>query len=460
MNEDHRDTIRDMHRESGSAPAYSAHSSDDLDSLKLYYRQLTDSEPFTADEEREIWSRVDQTNDEVRKILYPFGFVLLEHIRLIRNASIAAFSEAFPASSFPEIFSERDMSAMQVRLRPWADRIEVHYNELAQAFRDKKKRKLKTLQSAAVPLLNEHPVSREKLLEWYGVAAVYRKSYADDSGDLFVETESTLTEKLFMDVDSFHKQMSLLDEYIGILEDYRQQMVTRNLRLVVSIAQHYHSSNVQTSDMIQEGNLGLIRAIDKFDYKLGHKFSTYATWWIKQAVSRTITSQSRVIRLPAHMIATIARINKAEQDFIQRNGTQPDDADLAAQLELPRERISAIRKMACQTISLQAPVSESSDKNILENLLSDTDDANPTKLLTSKLLLDKLKTVVNQLPEREQQIIKMRYGLDGSRAKTLVEVSRIFNLTRERIRQIELRAIRKLRDPNLEVCYQDYYFDH
>ena len=263
-----------------------------------------------------------------------------------------------------------------------------------------------------------------------------------------------------MDSTAFHEKMEQLDGYFEQLEEYRQQMVTRNLRLVVSIAQHYHSSNVQTSDMIQEGNLGLIRAIDKFDYKLGHKFSTYATWWIKQAVSRTITSQSRVIRLPAHMIATIARINKAEQDFIQRNGKQPDDSDLAAQLELPRERISAIRKMACQTISLQAPLSDSSDKNILENLLSDTDDTNPAKLLTSKLLLDKLKSVINQLPEREQQIIKMRYGLDSSRPKTLVEVSKIFNLTRERIRQIELRAIRKLRDSSLEVCYQDYYFDH
>lgn len=460
MNEDRRDMMEEIPVESESAGTHPVHPSDDLDSLKLYYRQLTNSEPFTADEEREVWARVEQKNDEVRKILCTFGFVLQEHIRLIRNTSVAAFSDAFPASSFPEISSDRDMTAMQMRLRPWADRIEAHYNELAKAFYGNRKRKLKTLRDEAFQLLNEHPVSREKLLEWYGVASVFRKSYADDTGNLFVETEATLKEKLFTDVDVFHTQMQILDGCIEQLEDYRQQMVTRNLRLVVSIAQHYRSSNVQTSDMIQEGNLGLIRAIDKFDYKLGHKFSTYATWWIKQAVSRTITSQSRVIRLPAHMIATIARINKAEQDFIQRNGTQPDDSDLAIQLELPRERISAIRKMACQTISLQAPVSEFSDKNILENLLSDTDDTNPTKLLTSKILLDKLKSVINQLPEREQQIIKMRYGLDGTRAKTLVEVSRIFNLTRERIRQIELRAIRKLRDPNLEVCYQDYYFDH
>ena len=440
--------------------AYSTHNSDDLDSLKLYYRQLTHSEPFTAEEEREIWNRIEEINDRVREILYTFGFVLQDHIRLIRNSSIAAFSEAFPASSFPEIFSDRDMTAVQMHLRPWADRIEAHYEEYARSFREQKKRKLKTLSAGAVPLLNEHPASREKLLEWYEVASVYRKSYADDSGDLFAETDQTLGEKILMDSTAFHEKMEQLDGYFEQLEEYRQQMVTRNLRLVVSIAQHYHSSNVQTSDMIQEGNLGLIRAIDKFDYKLGHKFSTYATWWIKQAVSRTITSQSRVIRLPAHMIATIARINKAEQDFIQRNGKQPDDSDLAAQLELPRERISAIRKMACQTISLQAPLSDSSDKNILENLLSDTDDTNPAKLLTSKLLLDKLKTVINQLPEREQQIIKMRYGLDSSRPKTLVEVSKIFNLTRERIRQIELRAIRKLRDSSLEVCYQDYYFDH
>ena len=211
--------------------------------------------------------------------------------------------------------------------------------------------------------------------------------------------------------------------------------------------------------MIQEGNLGLIRAIDKFDHKLGHKFSTYATWWIKQAVSRTITSQSRVIRLPAHMIATIVRINRAEQDFLQRNGRMPTDMELAAQLEMSRERISAIKKMTCQTISLQAPVSDENDRNLLENLLCDPDTTDPARQMTSKLLLENLKDAIDRLPEREQQIIRMRYGLDSQPPKTLLEVSKFFNLTRERIRQIEMRAIRHLRNPNLETCYQDYYFE-
>jgi len=236
-------------------------------------------------------------------------------------------------------------------------------------------------------------------------------------------------------------------------------MVTCNLRLVVSIVQHYHSSNVQTSDMIQEGNLGLIRAIDKFDYKLGHKFSTYATWWIKQAVSRTITSQSRVIRLPAHMIATIVRINKAEQAFLQRTGKMPTDEELALQLELPRERVSAIKKMSCQTISLQAPITDDKDRDLLENLLCDPETTDPTRQMTSKMLLDNLKEAIDRLPEREQQIIRMRYGLDSQPPKTLLEVSKYFNLTRERIRQIEMRAIRHLRNPNLETCYQDYYLE-
>lgn len=211
--------------------------------------------------------------------------------------------------------------------------------------------------------------------------------------------------------------------------------------------------------MIQEGNLGLIRAIDKFDYKLGHKFSTYATWWIKQAVSRAVASQSRVIRLPAHMIATIVRINRAEQEYLQRNGTLPSDADLAAVLELPRERISAIKKMTCQTISLQAPISDASDKDFLENLLCDPENTDPMWKMTSSLMLQRLKDALERLPEREQQIIRMRYGLGKQAPKTLMEISQYFHLTRERIRQIELRAIRRMKNPDLESCFQDYYFD-
>ena len=429
---------------------------DDADSLQFYYRQLAESEPLSAEEEYALWERIDSCFNRVRGILYTFGFVLQEHIRILQDRFTASdLSDFFPASSFSDAAdSSRGAGTAIIETAPWLREIETLSQELKEAFEGGKTRSLPQLRKKAVELLSRHPVCRDKLLEWYDVACAYRKESLEGGG-----TPDFRNRKLCMDDKTFLREMSKLDREFEAVEEMRQKMVTCNLRLVVSIVQHYRSSSVQTADMIQEGNLGLIRAIDKFDHKLGHKFSTYATWWIKQAVSRTITSQSRVIRLPAHMIATIVRINRAEQDFLQRNGRMPTDMELAGQLEMSRERISAIKKMTCQTISLQAPVSDENDRNLLENLLCDPDTTDPARQMTSKLLLENLKDAIDRLPEREQQIIRMRYGLDSQPPKTLLEVSKFFNLTRERIRQIEMRAIRHLRNPNLETCYQDYYFE-
>lgn len=435
-------------------------TSETTDSLRQYYSQLADSKPMNADEEYELWDRIDTKNGEIRSILYGFAFVLREHVTLLKNCTPAALSDLFPASSFPDTKSDRDMSAELLKIFPWIGDLANACTALRKSFESKGKKNLEKIRADIVKLLGLHPINREKLREWYDVAALYRESYNNENGDLFAETRETLEAKLCMDTEVFLTKMKALDGLYAQLEELRQQVVTSNLRLVVSIAHYYHCSNVQTADMIQEGNLGLIRAIDKFDYRLGHRFSTYATWWIKQAVSRAIASQSRVIRLPAHMIATIVRINKAEQSFLQRNGHLPSDEELAIQLELPRERISAIRKMTCQTISLQAPLSNSSDKDILENLLCERESSDPMRQLTSKMLLNRLKEALDSLTEREQQIIRMRYGLDTQTPRTLVEVSKIFHLTRERIRQIEIHAIQKLRNPDLEFCYQDYYTDH
>lgn len=429
---------------------------DDADSLQFYYRQLAESEPLTAEEEYALWEQIDICFNRVRGTLYTFGFVLQEHIRILQDRfNSSNLSDFFPASSFPDAAdSSRGPDTAIIKVKPWLREIEALSQELKEAFDGKKIRMLPALRKKSAELLNRHPVCRDKLLEWYDVACAYRKECLEGGG-----SSDLRNRKLCMDDKTFLREMSKLDGEFEAVEEMRQKMVTCNLRLVVSIVHHYRRSSVQTADMIQEGNLGLIRAIDKFDHKLGHKFSTYATWWIKQAVSRTISSQSRVIRLPAHMIATIVRINRAEQDFLQRNGRMPTDTELAVQLEMPRERISAIKKMTCQTISLQAPIADDNDKNLLENLLCDPDTTDPARQMTSKLLLENLKDAIDRLPEREQQIIRMRYGLDSQPPKTLLEVSRFFNLTRERIRQIEMRAIRHLRNPSLETCYQDYYFE-
>ena len=432
----------------------------DIDSLKQYYKHLSGSEPLTPEAERALWDQVEATTDRIRDILYTFTFVQLEHINVLRSPSaLTILPDFFPPSTFPETESDRDMAALTLKLQGWLQELEDLSKKLKRAYNGRKST-LATHRAKAVELLKQYPASREKLQEWYDVAKVFRKSYLSTGDNLFAETRMTLSEKLSMDAEEFLEKLSLLDREFEILEELRQQVVTCNLRLVVSLAQHYHGTSIQLSDMIQEGNLGLIRAIDKFDYKLGHRFATYAAWWVKQALSRAIANQSRVIRLPAHMIASIVRIGKAEQDFLQRNGHMPTDQELSALLELPRERISAIKKMACQTISLQAPSADYTEKDLLENLLCDHNAVDPTQQMTSRRLMDNLKKAIGNLPEREQQIIRLRYGLDGCKPKTLIELSALFNLTRERIRQIEQRAIRRLRDPKLEICYQDYFFDH
>lgn len=221
------------------------------------------------------------------------------------------------------------------------------------------------------------------------------------------------------------------------------------------MAQRYRNKGLPLPDLIQEGNMGLMRALEKFDFELGNRFSTYATWWIKQNVTRAISSQSRVIRIPLHMINTIMAMNNAEQLFIQENGHEPSAEDLAKIMEVPSSRIGAIRKMARQAISLQAPIGSSEDSPSLEDVLSDSDSDDPTRAISHKILCEKLYQILNLLPEREQQIMIMRFGLRGHQPMSLLELSKHFELTRERIRQIEIVTLKRLREADARNFLDD-----
>ena len=254
---------------------------------------------------------------------------------------------------------------------------------------------------------------------------------------------------------TYEEEAELAQRIIDGDEEAKQKLAESNLRLVVSIAKKYVGRGMLFLDLIQEGNMGLIKAVEKFDYNKGFKFSTYATWWIRQAITRAIADQARTIRIPVHMVETINKLIRTSRQLLQQNGREPTPEEIAKEMEISVEKVMEIQKIAQDPVSLETPIGEEDDSH-LGDFIQDEDSPAPQDSAAYTMLKEQLEEVMNTLTPREAKVLKLRFGLEDGKARTLEEVGKQFDVTRERIRQIEAKALRKLRHPSRSKKLRDY----
>ena len=296
-----------------------------------------------------------------------------------------------------------------------------------------------------VPLLSaEEEIELAKNME---AGAVAKEKIA-----ILKSREENATEE---ELEEIKEEIKNLQKDLDAGDEAKKRLAEANLRLVVSIAKRYVGRGMLFLDLIQEGNLGLIKAVEKFDYRKGYKFSTYATWWIRQAITRAIADQARTIRIPVHMVETINKLIRVSRQLLQELGREPSPEEIAAEMNMPVERVREILKISQEPVSLETPIGEEEDSH-LGDFIQDDNVPVPADAAAFTLLKEQLEEVLGTLTEREQKVLTLRFGLEGGRARTLEEVGKEFNVTRERIRQIEAKALRKLRHPSRSRKLKDY----